>query len=64
MHANHAWATAGIEPRLSELLSDPILHLVLRRDRLTLADVHAAVGTARARLGRPPIGPSVRKSAA
>lgn len=32
-------ADAGIEPLLCELLADPVLHAVLRRDGLTVEDV-------------------------
>lgn len=32
-------AQAGIEPMLSDLLADPVLHAVLRRDGLTVEDV-------------------------
>ena len=65
MQPNEAWETAGTEPRLSELLADPILHLVLRRDRITLTQVEAAVRAARERLHGPESpGPARRKSAA
>lgn len=37
------WATAGIEPSLAEVLSDPILHQVMRRDRLSLDMIHSAI---------------------
>ncbi len=37
------WATAGSETSLDEVLGDPIVGLVLRRDRLTAVDVRAAV---------------------
>ena len=37
------WAAAGPEPSLDEALAEPIVGLVLRRDRLTVADVRAAV---------------------
>jgi len=36
-------AKAGIEPPLSELLADPVLHALLRRDGITVEDVLAAV---------------------
>ena len=38
------------EPPIEELLADPILHLVLRRDRLELADTWLAIVDARQRL--------------
>ena len=36
-------AKGGIEPKLSELLADPVLHSLLDRDGLTLDDVRACV---------------------
>jgi hypothetical protein len=38
------------EPELDELLADPVLHAVLRRDGLSLGDLEAAIAGARARL--------------
>ena len=35
------------EPQLTELLSDDTLHQVMRRDGLTLADLHEVISTAR-----------------
>jgi hypothetical protein len=34
-----AWAHAGAEPPLEELLRDPVVHLVMRADRLEPAQV-------------------------
>ena len=48
--AGSPWSCAGPEPTLDEALGDSIVHLLLRRDRLTDADVRAAVERARARL--------------
>jgi hypothetical protein len=42
------------EPALGELLGDPILHAVLRRDRISLGDLEAAIAGARARLADGP----------
>ncbi len=36
-------AEAGVEPPLSELLADPVLHTLLRRDGITVEDVLVAV---------------------
>lgn len=44
------WAGAGLEPLLSEILSDPIVHLVMARDGLTPADVWPQLQAAQARL--------------
>ncbi|GGF10539.1 hypothetical protein GCM10011611_15180 [Aliidongia dinghuensis] len=38
---------AGTEPRLAELLLDPITQLVMRRDHITEHEVHAAIAIAR-----------------
>lgn len=43
---------AGVEPSVEDLMSDPIVHLILRRDRITPADTWAAVTGARRRLRR------------
>ncbi len=36
-------AEAGCEPTLSEILADPIVHLVMQRDGLSPADIIAAI---------------------
>jgi len=41
------FSRAGTEPRLSELLADPVTQLVMRRDRITEHEVHAALEIAR-----------------
>ncbi len=35
--------TPGLEPKLSELLADPVMHTLLAYDGLTAADVLSAV---------------------
>lgn len=40
----------GTEPRLEDMISDPIVHLVMRRDRISVEDVRAVVDAARRRL--------------
>lgn len=47
MH-RHVW-----EPSLTELYEDPVLHLLLKRDGLRLADVKAAVEAAVEALAAP-----------
>ena len=44
------YARAGREPALEEVLRDPIVQLVMRRDGLGLADVRCSVDAARRRL--------------
>jgi hypothetical protein len=45
-----AYAAAGIEPPLEELLNDRIAQLIMRRDGIALTDVWRAVEAARSRL--------------
>ncbi|GGF49982.1 hypothetical protein GCM10011611_65480 [Aliidongia dinghuensis] len=42
---------AGIEPDLQEILTDPVLHAVMKRDGVTTEALRAAVRTAQIRLG-------------
>lgn len=44
------WSRAGIEPSLEEVLEDPIVSLLLRRDGLTSYDVRRVTDAARRRL--------------
>lgn len=44
------------EPPLRQVLADPIVHLVMRRDNLTPDEVRSVVESARARLMRRPPG--------
>ncbi len=46
------WGRAGVEPSVHEMLGDPIVHLVLRRDGIGAGDVLAALAKARAALRR------------
>ena len=46
------WERCGAEPPIEEMLSDPVIEAVLRRDGLTRQDVLAVVETARHRIGR------------
>lgn len=39
------------EPPLSELLDDPIMHLVMARDRICVDDVHQLMASVRVRIG-------------
>ena len=44
------WSKAGIEPSLTEVMNDPIVHLVMRRDSLTSDEVWSVINAARRRL--------------
>jgi hypothetical protein len=46
-----AWRAAGTEPTISEILVDPIVHLVMRRDGVAVSDVVGVLAAARASLG-------------
>ena len=45
-----AWSVAGPEPALDELLQDPMIELLMRRDRISRQDILRAVQRARQRL--------------
>jgi hypothetical protein len=42
-----AYAHAGPEPRLEDLLSDPLVHLLMRADRVEPAEVRRLLGRSR-----------------
>jgi hypothetical protein len=44
------WGRPGVEPQVEEIVHDPIVQLVMRRDRLTVAQIMATVTRARSRL--------------
>ena len=44
---NRPYATAGTEPPIEDIISDPVMQLILRRDGLTAAEVWAAIDLAR-----------------
>jgi hypothetical protein len=50
-------ASLNGEPTIDDVLSDPIVQSVMRRDGLTYEDVHAAVTRALARLRNLPEKP-------
>ena len=50
--ATQRWRDGGVEPPLEELLSDPIMAILLDHDRLTRDDVLAVIREA-LRLGPP-----------
>ena len=49
MSDTSAWAEAGVEPDLEELLSDPLVEIVLSYDGLTREDVRVVISAYRAR---------------
>lgn len=64
MSRSKAWSEAGIEPSLTEVLGDPIVHLVMRRDGVSLDDVRAAVRLGQARLRAAANGDQERRRTA
>lgn len=50
---NDIYDRAGPEPRIEDMLADPIVRLTMKRDRLTEHEVLAAVDAARERLHSP-----------
>ena len=50
-HVSRQWLEAGREPALADLLADPLVHLVMRRDGVGMKELCNHVAAARARLG-------------
>ncbi len=50
MSLSRKWREAGTEPDLAEMLSDPLVHRVMRRDGVTLAELRDVIARARAAL--------------
>ena len=43
------WLRPGEEPTLAEVLADPLVHLVMRRDGVSRAELDAIIAAAQAR---------------
>ena len=54
--SNESW-NAGQEPKLADLLADPVVHLIMGRDRLVRSDVEAAIARGQSALRRRLCGP-------
>lgn len=50
-HVSRRWLEAGQEPGLVDLLADPVVHLVMRRDGISMSELCNHIAAARARLG-------------
>lgn len=48
--AGHAYDEAGIEPSIAEVLAEPIVHAVMRRDSISEATLVGVIKEARKRL--------------
>lgn len=46
MRSNLLWREAGEEPALAEVLTDPLVHLVMRRDGVSRAQLEAVIARA------------------
>lgn len=44
------YAEAGIEPRLEDLLGDPLTHMLMRRDGVSDSNLRQLIGAAKQRL--------------
>jgi hypothetical protein len=55
-HVSRQWLEPGDEPALNDLLADPVLHAVMRRDGVTTRELCNHIASARARLGFGPVG--------
>jgi hypothetical protein len=54
------WSRPGVEPDLEDLINDPIVRLLMRRDNLVPADLLEVVAQARAHLGQPATPPQTK----
>jgi hypothetical protein len=54
MTSNRLWRKAGEEPDLAEVLADPLVHLVMRRDGVSLAQLQSVIARARVALRAGP----------
>jgi hypothetical protein len=55
--APEPWSRAGVEPRVDDLINDPIVALVMRRDNLMASDLLEVAVRARALLRQPAAAP-------
>jgi len=47
LHERQPWGGAGTEPRLCEMLADPVMQAVMRRDGVSRAELESLVSQAR-----------------
>lgn len=53
-HVSRHWLEPGEEPVLTDLLADPLLHLVMRRDGVSMTELCNHIVQAQRRLGFSP----------
>ena len=49
-YGHQDWRSADVEPRLEDVLADPLVHLVMARDRIGMAELRAVIADAQRRL--------------
>lgn len=47
MHRVHSYRSAGEEPKLQEVMQDPIVHLVMARDKVSERQIRELIENAR-----------------
>lgn len=50
-HVSRQWLEAGREPALVDLLADPVVHLVMHRDGVSMKELCNHIASARIQLG-------------
>jgi hypothetical protein len=50
-HVSRQWLATGQEPALVDLLADPVVHAVMRRDGVSMTELCNHIASARRRLG-------------
>ena len=50
MSPNRRWSKAGEEPDIAEILADPVVHAVVRRDSVSMAQLRGVIARAQAAL--------------
>ena len=51
------WSRAGVEPSLEDVINDPVVRLVMRRDNVAPADLLKMLAHARAHVAKPVASP-------
>jgi hypothetical protein len=56
-----SWREPGIEPRLADVMADPLVRLLMRRDGVTFVDMTLIIERARSRLRTDPPRSAARR---
>jgi hypothetical protein len=54
LHEARPWGTVGIEPTVSEMLADPLVQALMRRDGVSRTALESLIADAQRRLRLPP----------